>query len=200
MARSRQIVSLLGLTAACMLLCFGGCLFSPRDPGTPENPDPSVWISPTEPEFVLANITEAFSYNRMTNYGRSFHETEVEMIFDPSDETSGDISEFMPWDGVQEEARMDAIIPEHLPTIEVTWEIPDDINEESSSIWWYENLGYRLVFVDGSKQVVYEGECDLYFINEDGLWVINRWHDRRKADGENNTWGYLRLKNVIEWP
>lgn len=188
------------------LLCLmvtgllGGCLFTPREPGVPVGEEVE-WKSPTEPAIVLENITASIEANRLVNYGRSFHEEKIEMEFDAADQSAGDPELFSDWTNVDEELRMRGIMPEEgLTTIELSWDIPDDLFEPNENEAYYENLGYRLVFGQGSKQIVYEGIVELWFFDQNGEWVIHKWLDERKPGSDQHSWGYLRLKNVIEWP
>jgi hypothetical protein len=199
MARLNTIAQL--ALALVVTISLGSCLFTPRDPGNPDDFDPVPWISPDEPEKVLENIAVTFSWNRMTNYGRSFSDETIEMTFDLEDQPYGDPTEFDDWTAELEEQRMRGIIPEDVSNIELTWDLSSaELIEDTDTEWHYEDLVYKLVFEKDGLDVVYEGEIYLWFIDDGGLWYISKWWDEKKTGSENNSWGYLRLKNVIEWP
>jgi hypothetical protein len=91
------------------------------------------------------------------------------------------------------------ILNQAAATLSVTWTVRDSL-EESSSVRYYRDLGYRLTFTLGGKSVTYSGLVDLYFEDDGGgLWFFTMWTDKR--DGSSNrTWGWLRGRRRVEFP
>ena len=187
-------------------LLGAGCIFDPREAGDPGGGGESVrWVDPTTLGDALGNMERALEAKQLSNYGRSFNEGgPFELVFDVTDEAElGDLSLFTNWTGEQEEQRMAGIIDAsgEATEVDVEWlfTAETDSIDESVSERYYQDLGYSLVFTKPGAEATYSGTVDLWFEdNGSGLWYISRWVDKR-THPTNNTWGWLRAVNTIEF-
>ncbi len=182
-----------------LLLVISGsaCLFSPRETG--HGGGGGIYIPQTEPEIGLTNIKAGLEIYEMSTYGRAFAEDQIKMEF--AEIGVGDPSLFDNWNNTQEEALMTSILVGNSSTVEIHWQDPipplavQEVDEK-----YYEDLEYRVVVTNSGAERVFEGKVDLWFKEQsDGLWLINKWIDKEADTSINHTWGWLRLKNTIEW-
>ncbi len=191
-----------GCAGALALLVgsLAGCIFSTREPESSGGGSGVEWVSPQTLGSALGNMKRALDAKEVINYGRSFSGAHLEMVLDPADlgELGDAASEFESWSAQLEEQRMLGILNATLATLTVAWTVQDSL-DESASIRYYKDLGYRLTFVQTPRTVVYSGKADVYFEDDGtGQWFIIKWVDKR--DGSSNrTWGWLRARNAVEF-
>ena len=196
----RHSARILFLGLILLALPASGCFLQPREHEPPEDKDLVVWVDPVMLGNALGNMKRSLESESkdLTNYGRSLSEEVFELILDPGDEAELGGSEFEEWDSIQEGQRMEGILTSTPASLSVFW-VPADSLDQGEDVRYYEDLHYRLAFVDGTSSVEYSGRADIYFQDDGtGLWYITKWVDKR--DGSSNrTWGWLHARNMVEF-
>lgn len=182
----RQLVLALGF-----LSFLAGCsLFDPRDPEDIGGVDQVPWVPPTSMALALSNIERTLEAKSITNYDRSLaDEFSIVADFGDSLEAPGIAILFAEWGRDQEVATMAEILS-NSGDVTLQWTVRDSENI-NGSITRYLDLGYRLAFQSESRDTVFSGSADLYFLEDNGQWFLTRWVDKRDGSG-NTTWGMLR--------
>jgi hypothetical protein len=187
----------------CLLVAAaGGCLFDTRDPEPPDTGEQVRWENPEVKFLALGNMERALEAKELDNYERSFAAAVEMKLSDEDEQFYNSEEEFPAWSGRKEAERMQLILDGTDATLDVRWyftpDQPDSV-AESATVEYYKDLGYEMTFTQGSQSVVYSGLVDLWFEDDgQGFWYVTKWIDK-KDDTANQTWGWLRAKQEVEF-
>jgi hypothetical protein len=171
------------------LLTLCGCrLFEPRKAEEPQGV--IVWNHfPITPYQTFENLQTVYDYKEGAERYRSILTSDFSFNFDSQD--TQDYHLPVSWDK-DSEVEMRGLINSEMELIMTNIpEKKDRVQAESAVL--YRN--YRLRFISGRSNNVFEGNMALYLRREaDGFWRIERWDDFRSND--HVTWGRLKYEYV----
>lgn len=198
--RTGRIATLL-FSGGMLLVTLGCGIFDTRDPEPPSDTEEIPFQNPIEPRIVLENTKATLERFSSGNYINALLE---DFAFSPDPVDAAD------WDGrawgkQQEQTATDAILRaarggNGTGTLVLTWDVPEQTRDAGTGPLgepqeYYENLGYQIVFTQGTATVTYAGKANLYFRQgSTGLWAIYNWEDLQEDD-THPTWGRLRITN-----
>ncbi len=194
---------LLGFLAAGTL---AGCIFSTREPESTGGESSVPWVPPEYLYAALVNMKAALEAKVVDNYERSFSPDHFELILDDADLGAlGGENPFETWSASQEAQRMEQILGGTKASLSVEWIFTAETDSiyNSDTEQYYKDLGYELVFTEGTKEAVYAGKVNLYFEDDGtGQWFITKWVDKRDPTQPEGveTWGMLRARGTVEFP
>ncbi|MCP4547578.1 MAG: hypothetical protein GY835_14055 [bacterium] len=173
----------------CGMILANGCVFTPRDPETPDDTD-TEWVSPTEPMNVLANIAFALAAKTTTNYENSLDD---DFTFFPDGGDYGDY--FAIWDFDKEMKAIEELYT--LATaIDIQWgDIVIDAQSSDLNILEADNYQMTITYLSG-EQVVFGGGAHFYMSLSGGIWKLEMWDESVNTSG--NSGGQLRKNLNIE--
>jgi hypothetical protein len=185
-----------------------GCLFSPREPdGPPGEGDEIPWVTPTDTDKVLQNLSAALAGEGTQNYLDCFtSDAEGDFVFrcffDPSDSLDAEPEaeeRYGNWRIADEQSAVDGIFLEAAKGISVSFTTNTEPDESFDVTYRREDYVLTIVWQSGphdilNEEVEYRGRATLWMRKDGtGRWAIFRWVDRRLPDqGDDKTWGKLR--------
>ncbi len=191
--RLKVVRILLGTILAIMLLLSAGCVFTPRSPEDPVEVE-IEWISPHQPENVLANMEAALEARYITYYRDSLH---GEFLFLASAQAIAQ----QPWDqyfegfGLERELAATEALFLQVETLQVDWnydEDPEVVGDEAT--FSLDNYQLTVVYGDGSERI-FSGSAELKLV-KDPDWKLIEWDETQNS--ADNSWGTLRASQEIE--
>ena len=187
--------------ALAVFVTLPGCIFSPRDAdGPPDDENEIPWVTPTDTDKVLQNLSAALAGEGISNYSDSFTD-DFRFHVDPQDSLdAGQEGEdrYANWTAEDEDTYISSLFLESAEGINVSFSTVIEPDENDIETYRREDYELTIVWQSGDHQpgepVTYRGQVTLWMRRDDTeLWSIFRWVDRRAADpGESDTWGVLR--------
>lgn len=164
----------------CLALVLGGCLFTPRDPDSPEDDQAGGWIVPRSPKDVFLNLASGLAAAGNSNYERSLAE---DFTFIPLDQdelqfpdgTFDDWTKTVEMD-VLERIKGDFQAGRSAQFGDETGAFP----REDVQVGWAEFEGpYRWTLDpgDGSEPEVYSATARFYLREGTAGWIIEKWEE-----------------------
>lgn len=196
---ARAVATVIFLSAALVLQ--GGCLFSPRDPdGPPDDENDIPWVTPTDTDKVLANLSAALAGAGSQNYLDCFTE-DFEFHVDPQDSLDAGqegYDRYAEWTKEDEGVAINSIFLESAVGIDVSFVTETEPDESLEETYRREDYELTIVWQSGAhnpgEQVTYRGRATIWMRrDETERWAIFKWVDRRAPNpGGAQTWGVLR--------
>jgi hypothetical protein len=183
------------------LLAAAGCgWFEPRNPIKGETAAPVPWVSPIEPELVLANMDTAMTYlsRGIDNYAKCYADT---FHFYPYPDDANTLAQqgrdhvYDDWTLTVERDVTDLILG-LAKTVDLRFEGHDVVADDSQYKIWEERYTLVIDYLSGQEET-YEGVARLELRvdpSQANQWYITRWQDFLKAGQPDSvhTWGRLR--------
>lgn len=187
-----QFRNVAGAIFTAGLMIFSGCvLFEPRDPETGDEAQ-SVWVPPTTPEQVVANLELALENQVFTDYLRALT-TDFEFHPDPTDSILIEndrpgLQVFANWNRNVEDETAQAI---HADSDSLSLVFQEGSQEELFDGRLLKKP-YTLTIRKGTIDTAYRGEARFFTRQISGSeWYVYRWEDVRSVPSATS-WGFLK--------
>ncbi|MCS6988902.1 MAG: hypothetical protein NZM06_05225 [Chloroherpetonaceae bacterium] len=178
----------------CALVLSSCDLFSPREPESPTSGGGRfLWQTPTQPEILFVNLSNAFASLNPIDYTRSFSPAPttdnlsgVNFVFTPAPETAAQAAAlFASWDIFSErrffENFRNQVAPRTTPRFVVTVTERLIVSQRQQQL----AIVYRLdaAYSNPNLQPVCEGQSQLVIKqSEQGFWYVESWRDFRREN------------------
>lgn len=169
-------------------------LFTTREPETPTGSNAGLaWQTPTQPEIVLVNLSNAVASLNAVDYTRSFSPqpttdnlTDVQFTFTPTPETAAQAAGlFVSWDIFSEKRFFENFRNQIAPRAAPAFLISVDERTVASQMEQQVFITYRLLAayrLEGIDSLC-EGQSQLVIKQSaQGLWYIESWRDFKKVN------------------
>jgi hypothetical protein len=164
-------LALIGTLFAVMF--SGGCLFEPREPAMPGGEEINYLVQ-SAPEFVLANLEEAFQHTDAAGYERQIAEV---FVYEPDSSTEANYPN-LDWSSWDREMEIQ-FINNFFNNVDG---ITADLTLEQLQTDWSGSFAelryvYAIEVESGGSMVSYKATVTLDFILDGTFWKLTRWFD-----------------------
>jgi hypothetical protein len=163
-----------------LLLLLTGSCFNVREPETPKPDTASEWVSPSQPNILLDNFSNAVRSLNVSIYDRCFT-PEYRFAPDPATQGASTII-FQNWSVPEERDYFNSLknksIANARNTLDLT-KVSDNFLRPDSleQIFDYK---LKVTPADTTLKADYSGRMRLILIRRNNEWKITRWEDSRK--------------------
>ena len=182
-----------------LTIMVSGCadFFSPRDVEDPVGPFPEWWIDPSTPQIALSNFENAYVFRNSPFFNQILLPGFL-FYADPLDAEQAQ-GEFDDWNYDVEVQVTENFFGSDTILISLGLAVPEDTPWPDAEAPMDTTTIYRSyeIGVEDSQHYPPEypakGDIVLHFREEEGLWYLEHWKDRRTEDTGIWDWGVIKL-------